>query len=170
MICPECRTENMEGIDFCANCNADLRGFDHPDVPGGSDRGPDFIYEPLAPIASTLPPGVQVNDPVGLAVSHMQTQNTDAVLVYDGERLAGIITPLDILYKVAGPREDLNARTCGEMMTPDPICLQETDDVSVAIHHMSVGEFRHLPLLREETAVSEVTIADLFSFLAPYLD
>jgi CBS domain-containing protein len=167
MICPECRTDNIEGADYCANCGADLYGLDRPGASGG--EGPEFIQEPLSNVPAKAPVKVAPSDPVGLAVRMMQRTDTNCVLVMDGARLAGLITPWDILHKVAGPTEDLNAVTCGQVMTRDPVFLREQDNIAVAINKMSIGGFRHIPLLQGETPVAVVDIGDVFRHIARHL-
>ncbi|MSQ61532.1 MAG: CBS domain-containing protein, partial [Dehalococcoidia bacterium] len=108
MICPTCRANNIEGVDLCVNCDEDLRGYDQPDMSGWAERGPEFIYEALRVLAPKKPSFINPREPVGLAVRLMQSEDTDCVLAMDGDRLVGIITPADILHKVAGPNEDLN--------------------------------------------------------------
>ncbi len=162
MICPECRADNFEGVDVCKNCGQDLTSLDLP-------VGPDFIRRNLADLPAGESVKVQVGDPVGLAVRRMQSQETDCVLVMRGAVLVGIITPWDILHKVAGAREDLNAVTCGDVMTADPVCLRDDDDVAVALNKMSTGEFRHIPLLQLDTPTTVVTISDVFRHIAPHL-
>jgi CBS domain-containing protein len=99
----------------------------------------------------------------------MQHTDTNCVLVMNGNALAGIITPWDVLHKVAGPNEDLNAVTCGQVMTNDPVFLRETDDIAVAINKMSIGGFRHIPLLHDGTPVAVVGIGDVFKHIANHL-
>jgi CBS domain-containing protein len=168
MICPECRHDNIEGVDFCANCGHDLYGLDQSDAPG-ADRGVEFIHEPLSEVPARGPVKVNSSDPVGLAVRMMQHTDTSCVLVMDGSRLAGIITPWDILHKVAGPSEDLNAVTCGQIMTADPVFLRDSDDIAVAVNKMSIGGFRHIPLLQGEQPVAVVSIGDVFRHIASHL-
>jgi len=168
MICPECRFDNIEGVDQCANCGHDLYGLDHP-ASDHASRAPDFIYERLREIPAQSPVRVSTTDPVSLAVRLMQNSDTDCVLVMSGTSLAGIITPWDILHKVAGPDEDLNAVTCGQIMTADPVFLRDEDDVAVAINKMSLGGFRHIPLLQGGTPTAVVSIRDLFKHIAPHL-
>ena len=154
-------------MPYCANCGQDLIGLDQPDSPGAT--GPLFIHQKLADVPSRSPVKVSISDPVGLAVRMMQHAETGCVLVMDGTRLAGIITPWDILHKVAGPREDLNAVTCSQVMTADPVFLRDEDDIAVAINKMSIGGFRHIPLLQGGTPMCVVSIGDLFHHMAPNL-
>jgi CBS domain-containing protein len=161
VICPECKFDNIQGADTCQNCGHDL--YSQPPL------APDFIAEPLSHVPAQSPVRVETTDPVGLAVRLMQNADTDCVLVLSGSQLAGIITPWDILHKVAGPNEDLNAVTCGQVMTADPVFLRMDDDVAVAINKMSIGGFRHIPLLEGATPVGVLSIRDVFRHIAPHL-
>jgi CBS domain-containing protein len=168
MICPECRHDNIEGVDFCANCGADLYGLDRSDAPG-ADRGIEFVRQKLSEVPAHGPVKVAAHDPVALAVRMMQHTDTNCVLVMDGAHLAGIITPWDILHKVAGQSDDLNAMTCRQVMTKDPVFLRDNDDIAVAINKMSVGGFRHIPLLQGQTPIAVLDIGDVFKHIAHHL-
>ncbi len=168
MICPECRTDNIDGVDHCENCGQPLLGLDLPDA-AGAPRGREFIYERLCDLPAKAPVKVETTDPVGLAVRLMQDQDAQCVLVMRAGQLAGIITPWDILHKVAGPTEDLNAVTCGQVMTADPVFLRDDDNIAVAINKMSVGGFRHIPLLRAGVPTAVVSISDVFQHISPHL-
>jgi CBS domain-containing protein len=169
MICPECKTDNIDGVDTCVNCGHDLYSLDHPASSQSREEGPEFIRERLAELPAQSPVRVTVGDPVALAVRLMQNSDTDCVLVMSGTHLAGIITPWDILHKVAGSNEDLNAVTCGQIMTADPVFLRDDDDIAVAINKMSVGGFRHIPLLQGGTPTAVISIRDVFKHIAPHL-
>jgi CBS domain-containing protein len=123
----------------------------------------------LAEVPARGPVKVAASDPVALAVRMMQHTDTNCVLVMEGGHLAGIITPWDILHKVAGPTEDLNALTCAKIMTADPVFLRDNDDIAVAINKMSIGGFRHIPLLQGETPIAVVSIGDLFKHISHHL-
>lgn len=166
-VCPECGEENLQGADYCSNCGHDLYDLDHP--AGSVESGPSFIERPLAELPAHRLAKVSPADPVGLAVRLMQNEGLDCVLVMDGAHLVGVMTPWDILHKVAGPREDLNAVTCAEVMTADPVYLRDDDTVAVAVHKMSVGGFRHIPLVQGGLPTSVINVNDVFHYLAPFL-
>ncbi|MPZ50072.1 MAG: CBS domain-containing protein [Dehalococcoidia bacterium] len=168
MICPACKTDNIEGADACANCGQALAGLDLPGADLGS-KAPDFVNQPLSSLTLKQSARVSQSDPVGLAVRQMQSQGTNCILVMEGERLAGIITNWDVLHKVAGPNEDLNAVTCGEIMTADPLCLHSEDSVSLALNLMAGGGFRHVPILVDEKPSAVIDVSDLFRHLSPHL-
>jgi CBS domain-containing protein len=168
MLCPSCRTDNIEGADVCANCGQALYGLDLPGGPAG-EQAPDFIHEPLSAVPARPPAKVGASDPVGLAVRLMQSQGVGCVLVMEGDSLEGVITGWDILHKVAGPSEDLNAVTCRQVMTADPISLHDNDTIALALNVMANGGFRHVPVLRDEKPAAVINIDDLFRHLSPHL-
>ncbi|HWO94662.1 MAG TPA: CBS domain-containing protein [Dehalococcoidia bacterium] len=167
MICPECRHDNIEGVDYCENCGQDLRGLDQPD--SGLESGPGFLHERLSDLHHEPMVAVRPSDPVGLAVRVMQNEGRTCILVMERGELLGIITPFDILQKVAGPREDLNAVTCAQVMTADPVCVRDEDDIAVALNKMSIGAFRHLPLLQDGRPIATIGIDAVFQRIAPFL-
>ena len=83
-------------------------------------------------------------------------------------RLAGIITGWDILHKVAGPSEDLNAVTCGQIMTPNPMSPAKKRRCRGA-EHDAHGGFRHVPVLRDDQIAGVIDAGDLFRDLSPNL-
>ncbi len=168
MICPYCSAENIEGSDVCVNCGQPLYGLDLPGAPQGS-QSPDFIHQPLSLLSKREAVTVGADDPVALAVRLMQTRESSCVLVMDGERIDGIITGWDILHKVAGPGEDLNAVSCAQIMTPDPITLQDDDSIALALNMMASGGFRHIPILSDNQPTGIIDVNDVFRQITPHL-
>ncbi len=167
MICPFCRSENIEGVEVCANCGRDLVGLD---IAGGiGNQPPAFLGAPLGSLSGRQPARVGPSDPVSLAVRQMQNGGTSCVLVVEGEAVVGIITATDILLKVVGPNEDLNAVQCRQVMTPEPTLLDSGDSVALAINKMASGEYRHIPVLEDGQPSLIVDVSDVFRHLSPYL-
>ncbi len=163
MICPACGAANIEGAEGCTQCGRDLGGLDLLD-----DDSPAFIREPLAALSGRPAATVGAGDPVGLAVRRMQDADTGCILVRDGDRLAGILTSWDILHKVAGPNEDLNAVTCRQVMTADPVLFNADDNVALAINRMAIGAFRHVPVAGGGE-YRMLDVSDVFRFISPHL-
>ena len=168
MICPYCEHENIEGVDECAECGQSLYGLDVP-ATGRRYASPAFLREALGKLPQRTASKVNSSDPVGLAVRRMQQGESSAVLVMDGEHLAGIITSWDILHKIAGTSIDLNAITCSQIMTPDPVVFHADESLVLAINKMSSGDFRHVPIVRDEEPVSVIDVNDVFRFITPRL-
>ncbi len=168
MICPSCQTENIEGVDECSNCGKSLYGLD---LSSGSreNRALDFIREPISNLAKRPFAIVGSSDPVGLAIRQMQDQASTFVLVSDGDATVGILTSSDILHRVVGPNEDLNAVTCAQVMTPDPTTLEDSDSIALALNIMAVGEFRHIPIQENRRTIGVIDVTDVFRHISPNL-
>jgi CBS domain-containing protein len=89
----------------------------------------------------------------------MVEREVGAVLVLDGERLAGILTERDVLRAVArGVRDDAFVRDC---MTSDPETIGPDETTEHAATLMMHGGFRHLPVVEGDRVVGMVSIRDL---------
>ena len=164
MKCPSSGHDNILGSDDCTNCGASLYGLNKP-----RSEAPDFIHDPLTTV--TLRPAVKLGagDPVSLAIREMKRANTNAVLVVENGKLAGIITGWDIVQKVAGAAHDHSAVTCGEIMTPDPLILHREDSVAKALNLMAARGMRHVPIVNDDGPEGVIIAADLFRHISPQL-
>ncbi len=93
------------------------------------------------------------------AAAHMSGHMVGAALVFDGERLAGILTERDVLRAVAEGR--VEGTTAGDLMTRHPETVEPSDSTSTAATLMIHGGFRHLPVVQGERVVGIVSIRDL---------
>jgi CBS domain-containing protein len=89
----------------------------------------------------------------------MVDREVGAVLVMEGERLAGILTERDVLRAVADGRAD--DATVGERMTHQPETVEATESTGHAASLMIHGGFRHLPVTEGAEVVGIVSIRDL---------
>lgn len=167
MICPDCRTENIPGADFCEGCGQDLRNLDLPTVQ--NEFTEHLLNDRLGDLVPWVPPVVAPSDPLALAIHLMQRLEAGCVLVYEGDRLVGILTERDVLLKAADDRVDLNAVAVRQIMTPDPVTLREGDTLAVGLHKMSVGGFRRIPLETEDGSPRVVSIRDLFRHISAFI-
>jgi CBS domain-containing protein len=168
MICPDCRAENIEGADVCVSCGADLFDLKLP--------RPETAFEDrlasghLRDIAAHRALSVNPGDPVFLAIHTMRNQNAECVLVRDDDqKIVGILTERDILFKAAGANRDLMALAVKDIMTPDPVILREDDTIAIALHKMAVGGFRHIPYVDKDGTTLMVSVQDVFHHVAPYI-
>jgi len=113
--------------------------------------GATILYKPIREVATLkpaicVPPTTSVRD----AIQRMQDQGAGCVLVEEAGELVGIFTERDVLTKVVGAQIDLDAATVGTLMTPDPEALSPEDRVQFALNKMTVGGFRHIPLVDDD--------------------
>ncbi|HUF54687.1 MAG TPA: CBS domain-containing protein [Dehalococcoidia bacterium] len=168
MICPDCRAENIEGMDICEVCGADLRNEKLPSP--NTEFEEQLMNHRLAELGASEALAVSPEDPVALAVHFMREHEAECVLVRDNEdRIAGILSERGILLKAAGPGTDLMALKVKDIMTEDPVMLREGDSLAVALHKMSVGGFRHIPFVASDGTTLMVSILDVFRYVANYI-
>ena len=147
MICPECKFDNIAGVDQCQNCGHDLT---HPQLP----HAPEFMAHRLADIPAHAPVRVETTDPVGLAVRYMQKGDADCVLVMSGSQLALDATCCD------RPVQRLRARIHQRFER----CLDRRDrerdeTVGQAIHLEDAGEERqHLQGLQRAEGARQIHV------------
>jgi CBS domain-containing protein len=167
MICPDCHTDNIDGVDTCVSCGADLRNLDLPRPE--SEFEEHLMSDQLATVGGKETPYVVPGDPVYRAIHLMQRSGVECVLVKEGDTVIGILTERDILMKATGEKIDLNAVRVADLMTPDPVMLRDADTVAVALHKMSVGGFRHIPLVTRDHDPLVVSIQDVFHHISEYI-
>ena len=113
----------------------------------------DHISRDLLTVDATLP--------LAEVAARMVERSVGAVLVLDGERLAGILTERDVLRAVArGIRDDAVVR---DWMTTDPDTIEPDETTQHAATLMMHGGFRHLPVTEGGTVVGILSIRDLMA-------
>lgn len=98
------------------------------------------------------------------ATKGMAARKVNAVLVVDGERLAGIFTGTDLIRKVVAESRDLDTTTLAQVMTADPQTLVPHDNALEALHRMHDGHFRHLPVVEGGKLVGIVSRRDFLGY------
>lgn len=167
--CPYCGHENILGSDHCEKC---LHSFTQKDVPQPTkeklqkkimtEHVVDFLQK--GPII--VGPETSVHD----VIEEMHRHPTKGcVLVCDPQkRLLGIVSIRDILLKVAGKLNEKERNACAvrTIMTAKPECLDKNAPLSYALHKMSIGKFRHVPVLDNGVPIGVVSTRDLIEYLS----
>jgi CBS domain-containing protein len=123
-------------------------------------REPIRQLQPRTPLA--LPPTAPVRDAIRL----MREHRIGCILVVEHDRLAGIITERDLLLKLE--HADV-AQPVRELMTPDPEVLHPDDPIVYALNKMSVGGFRHVPLVdADHRPVGIVSVKDIVDYIVAF--
>ena len=101
------------------------------------------------------------------AVTIMDGKNIDSLLVLDEEtKLAGIFTERDIMHCFARG-VSLKTAVMKSVMTPNPVTLDASTDISVAITLMSERKIRHVPVTEDDRVIGMVSYRDIVSYLLP---
>jgi len=121
---------------------------------------PIRYLNPRDPLA--LPPTASVRD----AVRMMREHRVGCVLVVEADRLVGIITERDLLLKLETAEPE---RPLRELMTPEPEALALDDPIVYALNKMSVGGFRHVPLVdSDRRPVGVVSVKDIVDYIVAF--
>lgn len=164
MICPFCGYDNIAGMDRCQECMHPLRDLDVPRPTEGLQR--HIMQDTVRHLNLAHPVNVQVDDSVARTIELMKQYGVGCALVLEGEKLVGIFTERDLLLKLAGTQQDLGALTMRQVMVPDPEKLEADDTLAAALHKMSVGGFRHLPVVtRNDVPLGVISIKDILGYI-----
>jgi len=166
MICPHCGHDNLEGLDNCEQCLQDLRALDVPVPTGGLQK--HLMEDTIGQVPFDRLVMVGPQDSVARAVSQIKAIGIGQALVVDGGRLVGILTERDLLYKLAGREADLRQVQVSQMMTPNPETVKEGDALRIVLNKMSVGGYRHVPIVRDGRPVGIVSAKAIANFILKY--
>ncbi|MBI2060020.1 MAG: CBS domain-containing protein [Nitrospirae bacterium] len=109
---------------------------------------------------------VEVGARVEEAVAKMKDRNTGCVLVVDDGRLTGIFSERDVLLKIAATKLDQHRTRVETVMTRAPETLGLDDPIVFALNKMSVGGFRHVPIVdKDNRPVGVVSVKDIVNFI-----
>ena len=123
-------------------------------------REPIRLLNPRTPLA--LAPSATCRD----AIRVMREHRIGCVLVVEDEHLLGIFTERDILLKLEQADVDRPVR---ELMTADPEVLPVDAPIVYALNKMSVGGFRHVPLVDEaQRPVGIVSVKDIIDYIVDF--
>jgi CBS domain-containing protein len=104
---------------------------------------------------------------VAVAAREMVSRRIGSVMVTRGEKLAGILTERDLLNEMVENPFDPKETLLGKMMRTEVVVLKCEDTVARAIHRMSQGGHRRLPIVDDEhRPVGLVSVRDIVDYLA----
>lgn len=95
------------------------------------------------------------------AVTLMSDSDISALMVLDGEVVAGIITERDFVRRVARLERSAYATTVGDVMTRNLITVGPLDRTRFCMQLMIEKNLRHLPVLDGGKLVGLLSIRDL---------
>jgi len=142
--------------------------FEKPRERRGFDAS--LVREPLSELSVREAVVLATSDTVTEAMRAMQREHRGCVLVTDDgtkhSKLVGIFTERDVLLRIVDRGKNPATLPLSEVMTPDPDVLSVNATVAFALNRMSVGGFRHVPVVdAEHRPAFVVSVRDVVEFL-----
>jgi CBS domain-containing protein len=99
------------------------------------------------------------------AIKLMAQKNVGALLVFESDRLAGIVSERDYTRKVILQGKSSKETPVREIMTKELVTAKPDDNISACMRMMTERRVRHLPVLAGSDVVGLVSIGDLLKWL-----
>lgn len=99
-------------------------------------------------------------DTVRAAAERMRDRQIGALMIVEGDRLVGIFTERDALYRVIAKGIDPNLVTIAEVMTADPQTITADKPFRNALHLMYENGYRHVPVIEDGRPIGMVSARD----------
>lgn len=159
------RTNGNDSDWYCSE--EDVQNLEYLDASGPEkSRLHEILLEdPLSQLNAAKPIVMNSDDTVLKAVRLMKQLRYGSVLVVDGDDLVGIFTEKDLLVKASGPEVDIGEVKLAEVMTTNPQGLEEDDTIAHALNLMSIGGYRHVPILKEGRPARFVSIRGILRYI-----
>jgi len=147
MLCPYCGTQNIEGVEDCADCHQPL-GDTHL-APPRSELERAVLRDRIEALAPKQPIAVRPDAPVGEVLRLMAERSIGCVVVTERDHLVGIFSERDAIRRLGTDVQELSGRPVSEFMTPKPETLVSDAKIAFAVQRMDLGGYRHLPIVSD---------------------
>ena len=169
MKCPYCGFKNIAGEDNCESCGEDLTSLD-TNIEPKSDLEASLLKTAIADIPPPKAICVARTTTIAEAAREMNKHKIGCVVVVEKKNLVGIVSERDILFKAFQSKEaDLGKLTVESLMTPAPETLNQDDSLAYALNRMSLGGYRHIPIMKGTAVVGLVSVQNIFRYVSRQL-
>jgi CBS domain-containing protein len=99
------------------------------------------------------------------AIEVMARRGIGAVMVMDGDRLAGVLSERDYARRVILEGRSSRDTRVAEIMTRGPVTVSPAHTVEECLHRMTHHRIRHLPVVDGDLVVGVLSIGDLVNWI-----
>jgi len=128
----------------------------------------NIMSDDIASLSPREHPVVAPTTPVGEVLDLLVANGVGCAAVVDEvdgeEQLVGIFSERDALLRLNTEAATLQDRPVSQFMTADPGTLNIDDKIAFAMHKMSVGGYRHIPILNGGRFESMVSVRDILRY------
>lgn len=104
------------------------------------------------------------------ALERLAEKDIGALVVMDGEALAGVFSERDYVRKVILKGRSSREMLVHEIMSAPAVTVDRKTTVDECMHLMTSRRFRHLPVVEGGTVVGVVSIGDLVNWIISVQD
>lgn len=104
-------------------------------------------------------PSLSVRDVAKVMAEH----RVGCLVAMEDKKIVGIITELDIIWKVVANDKDPNTTTVGDIMTKEVYTIRSEQTLEEASHVMVEHKIKKLPVVENDHLVGIITATDLIS-------
>lgn len=104
-----------------------------------------------------IPPGLTVKE----ACDELDRHRVGALIVCDGDRVAGVFSERDLVRAVASGGADALTQPVSDFMSADVVFAQPGETVAILMGRMTDRRIRHLPVLRDSRLAGVISIGDV---------
>jgi len=164
-VCPSCDHVNIEGVDVCEQCEQPLSDL-HLNKEPLSDIERRVLSDRISELRPKVPITVSVDSTLSEAMSTLLDERIGCVVVEEDGKPVGIFSERDALMKVGGRADELGDQPISMFMTENPSTLDLHAKVAFAIHRMSLGSFRHIPIVTDDGDLTGIiSVRDILKYL-----
>lgn len=139
-----------------------------PEVGRRADVGRQFLETRISELKPQSAVCVGEDTTVAKAIELMRKKKVGALMVVARKRpkrLVGVFSERDLMNRALGLKGYGRVKI-SKVMTRDPEALRPGDSCAYALNKMSVGRFRHIPLVnKDHVPVGMLSIRDIIDFL-----
>ena len=104
---------------------------------------------------------VEPGTKLSAAIRILTEKKIGAVLAMDGGRIEGILSERDIVRVLGERGAAVLDEPVSAVMTRKVVSCREKDTVSSLMERMTMGKFRHLPVVEDDRVVGLISIGDV---------
>jgi len=104
---------------------------------------------------------VEPDAKLSAAVKMLAERKIGAVLVMSNGRIEGILSERDIVRVLGERGAAVLEESVSAVMTRKVVSCKQSDTVAAIMEMMTLGKFRHLPVLEEDRVVGLISIGDV---------
>jgi CBS domain-containing protein len=140
-----------------------------PEIDRHRNVGRQLVESKISEVKMMEPVTIPARGTVSRAIALMKQKKVGALVVVERKRganqVAGIFTERDVVTRCLG-RPGFGRGPVSRVMTPAPETLTVKDSLAYALNKMSVGRFRHVPVVDGQgRPVGMLSIRDVVDFI-----